>query len=87
MVRRLLAALTALFVAGTLFAQNYKISLKLEDATNGEPVGFATVSATPEKGDALPLYRPHLKRETPSTPLQTTTAPPPWKNSVRGSTP
>ena len=51
MVRRLLAALAALFVAGTLFAQNYKISLKLEDATNGEPVGFATVSATPEKGD------------------------------------
>lgn len=39
MVRRLLAALAALFVAGTLFAQNYKISLKLEDATNGEPVG------------------------------------------------
>ena len=32
-------ALAALFVAGTLFAQNYKISLKLEDATNGEPVG------------------------------------------------
>ena len=51
MVRRILAALAALFVAGTLFAQNYKISLKLEDATNGEPVGFATVSATPEKGD------------------------------------
>ena len=51
MVRRMLAALAALFVAGTLFAQNYKISLKLEDATNGEPVGFATVSATPEKGD------------------------------------
>jgi len=32
-------ALAALFVAGTLFAQNYKISLKLQDATNGEPVG------------------------------------------------
>ena len=32
-------ALAALFVAGTLFAQNYKILLKLEDATNGEPVG------------------------------------------------
>ena len=52
MVRRMLAALAALFVAGTLFAQNYKISLKLEAATNGEPVGFATVSATPEKGQA-----------------------------------
>ena len=51
MVRRILSALAALFVAGSLFAQNYKISLKLEDATNGEPVGFATVSATPEKGD------------------------------------
>ena len=39
-------------VAGTLFAQNYKITLKLQDASNGEPVGFATVSATPEKGQA-----------------------------------
>lgn len=51
MVRRLSAVVAALFVAGNLFAQNYKISLKLEDAANGEPVGFATVSATPEKGD------------------------------------
>ena len=52
MIRRLLAVFSALLVAGTLFAQNHKITLKLEDSSNGEPVGFATVSATPEKGQA-----------------------------------
>ena len=51
MVRRMLAALAALFVAGSLLAQNYKITLKLQDASSGEPVGFATVSATPQKGE------------------------------------
>jgi hypothetical protein len=50
MVRRLLAALAGLLTALSLSAQNYKISLTLQDASNGEPVGFATVSATPEKG-------------------------------------
>jgi hypothetical protein len=50
MIKRILAVLSALLVAGTLLAQNYKITLKLQDSTNGEPVGFATVSATPEKG-------------------------------------
>ena len=74
MVRRLLAVFTAFMVAGTLFAQNYKISLKLEDATNGEPVGFATVSATPEKGDTKYALTNH-------------DGPPPWKNSARGSIP
>ena len=39
-----------MLMAVTALAQNYKISLKLQDASNGEPVGFATVSATPEKG-------------------------------------
>ncbi len=52
MVRRLLAAIAILLVATALHAQNYKLSLKLQDASNGEPVGFATVSATPEKGQA-----------------------------------
>ena len=28
------------------------MTVKLEDASNGEPVGFATVSLTPEKGNA-----------------------------------
>ena len=50
MVRRLLVALVAVFSALSLSAQNYKISLELKDAANGEAVGFATVSATPEKG-------------------------------------
>ena len=39
-----------MLMAVTALAQNYKITLKLQDASNGEPVGFATVSATPEKG-------------------------------------
>ncbi|MBO4634771.1 MAG: outer membrane beta-barrel protein [Bacteroidales bacterium] len=50
MVRRILAVLVALFVAGTLLAQNYHVTVKLQDAGTGEPVGFATVSLTPEKG-------------------------------------
>ena len=37
-------------VAGMLQAQNFKVSVLLQDATNGEPVGFATVSMSPEKG-------------------------------------
>jgi len=50
MVRRLLAVIATLLVAGTVFAQNFKLTLKLEDASTGDPVGFATVSVTPEKG-------------------------------------
>ena len=50
MVRKFVAALAGLFVAFALSAQNYKITLQLQDATNAEPVGFATVSLTPEKG-------------------------------------
>ncbi len=52
MVRRLTAALAGLFVAFALSAQNHKITLQLQDATTAEPVGFATVSLTPEKGQA-----------------------------------
>ena len=43
-------ALAGLFIALTLSAQNYKVTLKLQDATTGEAVGFATVSLAPEKG-------------------------------------
>ena len=50
MVRRLLAVIAALLVVTALQAQNIKLSIKLQDASSGEPVGFATVSATPEKG-------------------------------------
>ena len=50
MVRRLVAALAGLFVAFALSAQNHKVTLQLQDATTSEPVGFATVSLTPEKG-------------------------------------
>ena len=52
MIKRLLALVCAILMAVTALAQNYKITLKLQDASTGEPVGFATVSATPEKGQA-----------------------------------
>ena len=50
MIRRILVALAGLFTALTLSAQSHKVSLQLQDATNGEPVGFATVSISTEKG-------------------------------------
>ena len=50
MVRRLITAVVALLAAMAAYAQNYKISLQLQDAVTGEAVGFATVSANPEKG-------------------------------------
>ena len=40
----------AFLAAVAVNAQNYKVSLQLQDATTGEAVGFATVSITPEKG-------------------------------------
>ena len=43
-------ALAGLFTALTLSAQSHKVSLQLQDASNGEPVGFATVSISTEKG-------------------------------------
>jgi hypothetical protein len=43
-------ALVAFFSALTLSAQNYKLTVQLQDATTGEAVGFATVSVAPEKG-------------------------------------
>ena len=52
MVRKMLMAVAGLLVAFTLSAQNYKITLQLQDASTGEPVGFATVSVTPAKGQA-----------------------------------
>ncbi len=45
-------AVAGLLMAFTLSAQNYKITLELQDASTGEAVGFATVSLTPEKGQA-----------------------------------
>jgi hypothetical protein len=48
--RRILISLVSLFASVALMAQNYNVTVKLEDATNGEPVGFATVSLNPEKG-------------------------------------
>ena len=50
--RRILLTIVSLFAALALQAQNYKVTVKLQDAASGEPVGFATVSLTPEKGSA-----------------------------------
>ena len=52
MKKRILLVLVSLFAAVALSAQNYNVTVKLEDASNGEPVGFATVSLNPEKGNA-----------------------------------
>ena len=54
MVRRISAATLALFAALALQAQNYKVSMQLQDATTGEAVGFATVSLQAPK--AQPKY-------------------------------
>ena len=50
--RRILLILVSLFASVAMMAQNVNVTVKLEDASNGEPVGFATVSLTPEKGNA-----------------------------------
>ena len=44
--------LVSLFASVAMMAQNVNVTVKLEDASNGEPVGFATVSLTPERGNA-----------------------------------
>ncbi|MBR1489930.1 MAG: outer membrane beta-barrel protein [Bacteroidales bacterium] len=51
-MRRILLTIVSLFAALALQAQNFNVTVKLEDASNGEPVGFATVSLTPAKGNA-----------------------------------
>ena len=49
--RRILSVLASLFVTVTLMAANpYNVKVRLQDAQTGEPVGFATVSLTPESG-------------------------------------
>ena len=50
MVKKLLAIVATLLFAITLSAQNVNVKVTLQDATTGEPVAFATVSLTPEKG-------------------------------------
>ena len=44
--------LAGLFATVALSAQSHKVTVTLQDAVSGEPVGFATVSLTPEKGNA-----------------------------------
>ena len=52
MTKRIFLALAGLFIGLTLSAQSHKVTLRLQDATTGENVGFATVSLVPEKGQA-----------------------------------
>ena len=51
MARRFVLALIGLLSALSLGAQNYKITVKLADSATNEPVGFATVSLIPERGN------------------------------------
>ena len=44
--------LVSLFASVAMMAQNVNVTVKLTDASNDEPIGFATVSLTPEKGSA-----------------------------------
>ena len=50
MVRKAIVAILAIFTALTVSAQTHKVDVRLTDASNGEPVGFATVSLTADKG-------------------------------------
>ena len=50
--RRILLLLVSLFASVAMMAQNVNVTVKLADASNDEPIGFATVSLTPEKGSA-----------------------------------
>ena len=50
--RRILLLLVSLFASVAMMAQNVNVTVKLTDASNDEPIGFATVSLTPEKGSA-----------------------------------
>ena len=48
-----MAAVLLMMVALAANAQNYNVKIKLVDKSNGEPVGFATVSLTPDGKDAV----------------------------------
>ena len=50
MVRKAVVAILAAFVSLSALAQTHKVDVVLKDASNGEPVGFATVSLTADKG-------------------------------------
>ena len=44
----MVSAVVSLFFSISAAAQNYNLTVSLEDKDTGEPVGFATVSVTPE---------------------------------------
>ena len=47
-MRKTVVVLIGLFLCAMAFAQGHSIRLRLEDSSNGEPVGFATVHITKE---------------------------------------
>ncbi len=55
MVKRIVTATFAVLLALSMSAQNYKVSVKLQDASNGAPIEFATISVTSDKG-GTPKY-------------------------------
>ena len=55
MVKRIVTATFAVLLALSMSAQNLKVSVKLQDASNGAPIEFATISVTSDKG-GTPKY-------------------------------
>ena len=53
MIKRILLLTVIFLTALSAAAQNHKVSVLLQDAVSGEPVGFATVSLHPERGSAV----------------------------------
>ena len=51
-MNRIFVAILAFFLSLSAFGQTFSVSVKLQDAASGDPVGFATVSLTPAKGSA-----------------------------------
>ncbi len=63
-MKKTLLTLFAMLASLVLFAQNFTVSVKLKDSTSGEPVGFATVSLSPEKGSAKYALTDHEGKAT-----------------------
>ena len=63
-MKRVIASLVALLFGLALYAQGLSVSVKLKDSTSGDPVGFATVSLSPEKGSAKYALTDHEGKAT-----------------------
>ena len=63
-MKKILATLALMLTGLCLFAQNISVSVRLKDSTSGEPVGFATVSLSPEKGSTKYALTDHDGKAT-----------------------